>query len=229
MPCCCTTARRCLDWGDALMRRRRSPEAFQQARLALRHRRQDHRPAAHDRPGAGTRRPHRPSPSFVPAYAPLNPRLMDLYDKVADRLALIRTCQDARRIRNGELGRDMDYFGDSPFARRLAHRPADVRGRAGMVRASQPLPLPVPDPEGHRTGRAAPRARQRAAVRLREGRRRSTSPPSTRGRNARCSPSASPSGRTSGATPTGRCRRCSRPRTSARRTCCTTPTCIRRA
>ena len=40
---------------------------------------------------------------------------MDLYDQVADRLALIHTCLDARRIRNGEPGRDMDYFGDSAF------------------------------------------------------------------------------------------------------------------
>lgn len=103
-----------LDWGDALMRRRRSPEAFQQARLVYgtvariigKH------PVTIETKAPAT------APSvteFVPAYAPLNPRLMDAYDKVADRLALIRTCQDARRIRNGELCKDMDYFGDSPF------------------------------------------------------------------------------------------------------------------
>jgi Tc toxin complex TcA C-terminal TcB-binding domain len=103
-----------LDWGDALMRRRRSPEAFQQARLAYGTvaRIMGKRATTIQAEEPGT------APSvtnFVPAYAPLNPRLMDVYDKVADRLALVRTCQDGQRIRNGELGQDMDYFGDSPF------------------------------------------------------------------------------------------------------------------
>jgi hypothetical protein len=103
-----------LDWGDALMRRRRSPEAFGQARLVYGTvaRIVGKRPATIQAEEPAT------APSvtdFVPCYAPLNPRLMDVYDKVADRLALIHTCQDARRIRNGELGKDMDYFGDSPF------------------------------------------------------------------------------------------------------------------
>jgi hypothetical protein len=103
-----------LEWGDALMRRRRSPEAFQQARLlyGMAARITGSRPAT-----VLAKAPANPLSvtDFVPAYAPLNPRLMDLYDKVADRFALIRTCQDARRIRNGEPGRDLDYFGDSPF------------------------------------------------------------------------------------------------------------------
>jgi len=103
-----------LDWGDALMRRRRSPEAFQQARLIY----GTVARITGERPKSVVAKEPTTSPSvtdFVPSYAPLNPRLTDLYDKVADRLALIHTCQDARGIRNGGLGRDVDYFGDSPF------------------------------------------------------------------------------------------------------------------
>jgi hypothetical protein len=103
-----------LDWSDSLMRCRRSPEAFQQARLLC------------DTAGRITGRHPRtvvmPEPTtptsvaaFVPAYAPLNPRLLDLYDRVVDRRALIHNCQSARRLRNGRLGRDMNYFGDNPL------------------------------------------------------------------------------------------------------------------
>lgn len=103
-----------LEWGDALMRHRRSPEAFQQARLLF-------GTAARILGKHPTTLQAKPPATlvsvtdFVPAYAPLNPRLMDLYDKLDDRLALIHSCQDTRRIRNGELGQDMGYFGDSPF------------------------------------------------------------------------------------------------------------------
>jgi Tc toxin complex TcA C-terminal TcB-binding domain len=103
-----------LDWGDALMRRRRSPEAFQQARLIY----GTVARITGERPKTVVAQEPMTAPSvteFVPSYAPINPRLMDLYDKTADRLALIRTCQDARGIRNGEPGQDVGYFGDGPF------------------------------------------------------------------------------------------------------------------
>ena len=103
-----------VDWSEHLMRRRRSPEAFQQARLLL------------DTVSMITGRcprtillpePASPAPvaTFVPAYAPLNPRLLELYGVVADRRAMIHHCIDARRLRDGRLGRDMSYFGDSPL------------------------------------------------------------------------------------------------------------------
>jgi Tc toxin complex TcA C-terminal TcB-binding domain/Protein of unknown function (DUF2934) len=103
-----------VDWGDALMRRHRCPEAFEQARLLF------------DTAARITGRrpqtlwmsdPSTPSPisTFVPAYPPLNPRLLDLYSLVDDRLSLVRDCLDARRLRNGRLDIDMSYFGDSPF------------------------------------------------------------------------------------------------------------------
>jgi len=47
--------------------------------------------------------------AFTPANPPLNPRLMDLYSLVGDRLGLIRTCYDARRLRNGRPDHDMPY------------------------------------------------------------------------------------------------------------------------
>ena len=114
--------------------------------------------------------------AFVPAYAPLNPRLMELYDLVADRLGLIRRSLDARRIRNGQPGRDMPYFGDDlavgPRGSDPGRDAGDCADEEEWCGPAQPVPVPVPDPEGHRTGRAGPRAGRRAAGRLREGRRR---------------------------------------------------------
>ena len=100
-----------IEWGDALMRRGRSPEAFQQARILYETaaRVTGPRPRAIALPEPATAAT---VSAFVPAYAPLNPRLMELYDLVADRLGLIRRSLDARRIRNGQPGRDMPYFGD---------------------------------------------------------------------------------------------------------------------
>jgi hypothetical protein len=103
-----------LEWADQLMHRRNSPEAFQQARLlcdtAVR--------IAGPRPRTvlmpQTAKPQTVS-SFSPAYAPLNPRLVDLYSTIYDRLALIHTDESTRRIRNGRLPEDMNYFGNSPL------------------------------------------------------------------------------------------------------------------
>ena len=48
--------------------------------------------------------------AFTPLPAPLNPRLMSLYQQVADRLRLIRDCGNRRRRRYGP----MPYWGDDP-------------------------------------------------------------------------------------------------------------------
>jgi hypothetical protein len=103
-----------LEWGHALMRRRRSPEAFQQARLLFDTAAKitGRRPQTILLPEPATAQP---VSSFTPAYAPLNPRLLDLYSLVADRLELIRNCLNSRRLRNGRLNVDMPYFGDSPW------------------------------------------------------------------------------------------------------------------
>jgi hypothetical protein len=100
-----------LDWGDALMRRR-SAEAFQQARLLY----DTVARITGVRPKTVMLAEPATTPAvsaFVPAYAPLNPQLLDLYDLSADRRELIHRCLDARRLRNGEPGRDMPYFGNS--------------------------------------------------------------------------------------------------------------------
>jgi Tc toxin complex TcA C-terminal TcB-binding domain len=103
-----------MDWGDHSRRRHRSPEAFQIARLL------------YDTVARVTGRcpqtillkePASPQPvsTFTPAHPPLNPRLMDLYSLVEDRLGLIHRCFDSHRLHDGVLGRDMCYFGDSPW------------------------------------------------------------------------------------------------------------------
>ena len=103
-----------LDWGEALMRRRRSPEAFGQARLM-------YDTVAHvtgQRPKTVLLQEPvttQTVDTFVPAYPPLNPRLLYLYDRVSDRLSMIHSCLDARRLLVDERRRDQDYFGDSPL------------------------------------------------------------------------------------------------------------------
>ena len=101
------------DWADALMRRN-TPEHIQQARLIVdtmalvlgRH------PRVVDT-CCTTAAP--PLSGFEPAFAPLNPRLMNLYDVVDDRRALIHACIDARRLRTGRIDCDFPYFGDDPL------------------------------------------------------------------------------------------------------------------
>lgn len=100
-----------LEWADRLMHRRNSPEALQQARLLC----DTAARVAGPRP-LTVLMPEpletQPVSSFTPAYAPLNPRLMDLYSILDDRLGLIHTDESARRLR---LPERMDYFGDSPL------------------------------------------------------------------------------------------------------------------
>lgn len=101
-----------LQWGDAVMRRN-SPEAFQQARLIF--------DTAEKIMGL---RPHSVKEvishsdagvvlNFNTLSPALNPRLMMLYDQVADRLALIHACLNIRRIHIGRPNKDMPYWGRS--------------------------------------------------------------------------------------------------------------------
>jgi hypothetical protein len=102
-----------LDWGDALLHSR-SPETFQQARLIY---------ATVAKITGNTPQtillPEPETPlsvtDFTPANPPLNPRLLDLYCLVADRLALIHTCQNSSRLHNGQANCDMPYWGDNPI------------------------------------------------------------------------------------------------------------------
>jgi len=101
------------EWGQAEMRGN-SPEHFQKARLLFdtMARILGKRPLSMLLPEPAT--PQTVS-SYVPDYAPLNPRLMDLYDITCDRLNLIRNCANAFRLRNGHPSCDMPYFGNDPL------------------------------------------------------------------------------------------------------------------
>ena len=89
-----------LDWADALSRRN-TPESTQQARLILDTAARllghpprsviDVDPAGDPVTVAG----------FVAHHAPLSPRLLGLYQRTADRLALVRACLDAARPGRG--------------------------------------------------------------------------------------------------------------------------------
>ncbi len=103
-----------VEWGHAMMRRRHSPEAFAQARVLF----DTARMVLGSRPRAVTLAPPANPPAisaFTAATPPLNPRLLDLYGIVEDRLALIHHDLSTHRLRNGQVGRDMPYFGDAPW------------------------------------------------------------------------------------------------------------------
>ena len=103
-----------VEWSDALRHRGDSPEAFQQAWAVL-----DVAERILGRPPRKVRLEPTAAPpaiaAFTPAFAALNPRLIDLYETVADRLGLIRACQSARRLPDRRAdGVDGPYFGDDP-------------------------------------------------------------------------------------------------------------------
>jgi hypothetical protein len=96
------------------MRRRHASEAFQQARTILDAARMILGPTPISVQLSEPLVPSKIS-AFKPEFPPLNPRLLDIYGVVDDRLGLIRHSIDAYRLRNGRPGRDMAYFGDSPL------------------------------------------------------------------------------------------------------------------
>lgn len=55
--------------------------------------------------------------AFVPRFSPLNPRLMEIYDHVADQLDALHHCLTKARLRGGVLHRDTSYWGDHPVRR----------------------------------------------------------------------------------------------------------------
>jgi hypothetical protein len=99
------------EWGDALMRRN-SPEAFQQARVAFDLMRKIM--GRHPRVIANPLHPNMTVGTFKPLWAPINPRLMTLYDQLDDRLALIHERESHRRLVEGRRGNDNQYWDDDP-------------------------------------------------------------------------------------------------------------------
>lgn len=55
--------------------------------------------------------------SFVPRFAPLNPRLMEIYDDVAGELEALHHCLTKARLQAGILHVDTSYWGDDPVRR----------------------------------------------------------------------------------------------------------------
>jgi hypothetical protein len=102
-----------LEWAHALMRHPASPEAYQQARLVCDTVAKIMGPPP---PTLLLPEPANPQPvsSFTPAFPALNPRLLDLYGLLVDRVDLIHLCLDAHRLKNARPGRDFPYFGEDP-------------------------------------------------------------------------------------------------------------------
>jgi Tc toxin complex TcA C-terminal TcB-binding domain len=98
-----------LEWGDALMHQH-SPEVFQQARLIF----DTATMILGPQPTSVKAQPPttiQTVSAFTPMFPPINPRLLDLYCHVEDRLAMIRHCLNTRRLRDGVSRRDMPYWG----------------------------------------------------------------------------------------------------------------------
>lgn len=55
--------------------------------------------------------------AFVPRLPPLNPRLMEIYDNVADQLDALHQCFTKARLKSGVLHLDTSYWGDDPVRR----------------------------------------------------------------------------------------------------------------
>ena len=103
-----------VEWGDALMRRD-SPEQFQQARVIFDSARTILGPRPHKVANPATVKPPAATvATFIPLFAPINPRLMMLYDRLDDRMALIHDCLDKRRLRQASERHDAQYWGHDP-------------------------------------------------------------------------------------------------------------------
>ena len=98
-----------VEWGDALMRRN-SPEEFQKARLIFDTARKIM--GRHPCSVKNCTSVEQTVATFEPLYAPINPRLMMLYDRLDDRMALIHDCLSARRLREAPERHDEQYWGD---------------------------------------------------------------------------------------------------------------------
>lgn len=100
-----------LEWGDAVLRRN-SPEAFQHADLLFDTMRKIMGP--HPQMVKNPAKVNQTVATFDPLHAPINPRLMMLYDRVDDRVALIHDCLSARRLRVAGERHGAQFWGDDP-------------------------------------------------------------------------------------------------------------------
>lgn len=101
-----------IEWVDAVRRHRHSAEAEQDALTICE--------SAAKILGRMPRTVMLPHPisvpavsAFVPQFPPLNPRLLNIYEVVRNRLANIRACTNDRRLHDGSRKVETDYFGES--------------------------------------------------------------------------------------------------------------------
>ena len=102
-----------LQWADGLMCQN-TPEAFQKARLVL----DTATKIMGDAPRTIAERAELQTPplkvaAFAPHIPPLNPRLLSLWEKVEQRMSLIHSCFNGRRLHSGAPDKDMPYWGNS--------------------------------------------------------------------------------------------------------------------
>lgn len=55
--------------------------------------------------------------AFLPRFAPINPRLMEIYDRVGDQIDALHRCMTKARLAAGVLHLDTSYWGDDPVRR----------------------------------------------------------------------------------------------------------------
>jgi Tc toxin complex TcA C-terminal TcB-binding domain len=67
--------------------------------------------------------------AFIPRFAPLNPRLMEIYNTLEDSQSSIHRCLNERRLHNGKSRVDMPYWGNDPV--RGGWRTADALCESG--------------------------------------------------------------------------------------------------
>src|SRR5262249_42015782 len=88
-----------VEWGEAVTRHGRSAEAYRQARVIFDTAAKILGPAPR-----AVQLPPAPSPpkvsAFSPQQPPLNPRLVNLYEAVHDRLENLRACANDRLLRD---------------------------------------------------------------------------------------------------------------------------------
>ncbi|MFN0168683.1 MAG: neuraminidase-like domain-containing protein [Bryobacteraceae bacterium] len=102
-----------VEWGGAIARQGRSAEALRQSRVIF--------DTAARILGSAPRVVKLPAPAsppkvseFSPLPPPINPRLMNLYETVRDRLESLRACANDRRLRDGSTHSVGTFFGDDP-------------------------------------------------------------------------------------------------------------------
>ncbi|WP_421907369.1 neuraminidase-like domain-containing protein [Mameliella sp.] len=102
-----------LDWAQALIRKD-APEAYQRARTLT----ETARRILGDLPKTVVTEPDdipaAPIRDVTLACAPLNPRLMCLYNRAADIEGQIHACLDSRRHKSGRPNDEQPFFGDDP-------------------------------------------------------------------------------------------------------------------